>query len=126
MKIILSRKGFDSSSGGGSSPILPDGTLLSLPIPDEDAGLKYAELQTGFGLSYYDLLKQLGDKKLTPNDEAHLDPDIVKNVLPRKTGWKACFGQSNQSQSHLENNQVGKGSLFLFFGRFSKTEKSKR
>jgi len=34
MKIILSRKGFDSSYGGCPSPILPDGTLLSLPIPE--------------------------------------------------------------------------------------------
>jgi len=34
MKIILSRKGFDSKNGGIASPILPDGALLSLPIPD--------------------------------------------------------------------------------------------
>ena len=33
MKIILSRKGFDSASGGLCNPILPDGTLLSMPIP---------------------------------------------------------------------------------------------
>jgi hypothetical protein len=33
MKVILSRKGFDSEYGGIASPILPDGTLLSLPIP---------------------------------------------------------------------------------------------
>lgn len=30
MKVILSRKGFDSGYGGFSSPVLPDGTLLSL------------------------------------------------------------------------------------------------
>ena len=29
MKIILSRKGFDSSYGGGASPIMPNGDLLS-------------------------------------------------------------------------------------------------
>ena len=36
MKIMLSRKGFDSTKedGGYPSPILPDGTLLSLPVPD--------------------------------------------------------------------------------------------
>ncbi len=28
MKIILSRKGFDSANGGQASPILPDGTML--------------------------------------------------------------------------------------------------
>ncbi|MEZ4682601.1 MAG: hypothetical protein R2932_51180 [Caldilineaceae bacterium] len=45
MKIILSRKGFDSSSGGVASPILPDGTLLSLPIPDATGPITYADLE---------------------------------------------------------------------------------
>ena len=35
VRVVLSRKGFDSSSGGYPSPILPDGTLLSLPIPEK-------------------------------------------------------------------------------------------
>ncbi|KKL54562.1 hypothetical protein LCGC14_2264180 [marine sediment metagenome] len=34
MKLILSRKGFNSTYGGYPSPILPDNTLLSLPIPN--------------------------------------------------------------------------------------------
>ena len=33
MKLIFSRKGFDSSAGGIPSPILPDGRMISLPIP---------------------------------------------------------------------------------------------
>ena len=36
MKLILSRKGFDSANGGCPSPIL-DGRLCSLPIPDAGA-----------------------------------------------------------------------------------------
>ncbi|HEX6606573.1 MAG TPA: hypothetical protein VF276_06620, partial [Chloroflexia bacterium] len=36
MKIILSRKGFDSSIGKVPSPIFPSGELRSLPIPDHD------------------------------------------------------------------------------------------
>ena len=51
MRIILSRKGFDSSSGGVPSPIFPDGTTLSLFIPDKlsrintnhQGGLKYID-----------------------------------------------------------------------------------
>ena len=35
MKIILSRKGFDSKNGGFPSPVLPDGKMMSLPIPIE-------------------------------------------------------------------------------------------
>ena len=36
MKIILSRKGFDSANGGIVSPIMEDGTLISFPIPSDD------------------------------------------------------------------------------------------
>ena len=43
MKVILSRKGFDSSNGGCPSPIMPDGTLLSMPIPSNDE-IGYDEL----------------------------------------------------------------------------------
>jgi len=44
MKVILSRKGFDSGTGGYPSPILPDGTLLSLPIPDATSDIKYSDI----------------------------------------------------------------------------------
>ena len=33
MKVILSRKGFDSSAGGYASFIYPNGKMQSLPIP---------------------------------------------------------------------------------------------
>ena len=36
MKFILSRKGYDSQYGGEPSPVLADGTMLSLPIPDAE------------------------------------------------------------------------------------------
>ena len=37
MKVILSRKGMDSSQGGHPGIILPDNTILYYPIPgDED------------------------------------------------------------------------------------------
>ena len=32
--MIFSRKGFDSSYGGAVSPILPDGTMVTIPIPE--------------------------------------------------------------------------------------------
>ena len=38
MKIILSRKGFDSSNGGIVSPIFEDGSMISFPIPSKDNG----------------------------------------------------------------------------------------
>lgn len=47
MKIILSRKGFDSANGGIVSPIFNNGTMLSLPIPSKDHKkdkIKYSDL----------------------------------------------------------------------------------
>lgn len=74
MKVILSRKGFDSSCGGQASPILPDGTLLSLPIPSNDVH-KYSELSWGC-LSYLDIIKQLKHKTtLNERSHCHLNPD---------------------------------------------------
>ena len=35
MKVIFSRKGFDSSYGGFPSIILPDGQMISFPIPEK-------------------------------------------------------------------------------------------
>jgi hypothetical protein len=32
MKVILSRKGFDSANGGIVSPIFEDGAMISMPI----------------------------------------------------------------------------------------------
>ena len=58
MKIILSRKGFDSSNGGIPSPILPDGTLLSLPIPAKLDTISFDDLNYN-GVLYSDILKQL-------------------------------------------------------------------
>lgn len=45
MKLILSRKGFDSDSGGYPSPIFPDGSLIPLPIPASGyvSGVNFAE-----------------------------------------------------------------------------------
>jgi hypothetical protein len=45
MRIILSRKGFDTEYGQMPSPIMPDGTLLSLPIPAKDEKINYNNLQ---------------------------------------------------------------------------------
>src|SRR5574337_289673 len=47
MNVVLSRKGFDSGAGGHASPILPDGTMVSLPIPSPLDALDYADVATG-------------------------------------------------------------------------------
>lgn len=121
MKVILSRKGFDSSCGGQPSPILPDGTLLSMPIPSNDKQ-KYDELSFG-SLNYLDIIKQLNPKTtLNETSHCHLDPDLRASTVPRKNGWKPSFGQTGSSLTELRDNRVKEGDLFLFFGWFKKTE----
>ncbi len=100
MKIILSRKGFDSSNGKIPSPIMPDGTLLSMPIPTVD-GIRFDELEYE-GVSYQDILGQLNPKG--DYNRCHLDPDIRPGV--RKTpvpNWKPAFGQIDAAQGYLSN-----------------------
>lgn len=120
MKIILSRKGFDSSYGDGPSPIFPDGKMISFPIPDEKAAIKYSDLKIDNNKTYLDLIKEL-ELKEGLEDTCHLDPDIYREVLDRKEEWRPLFGQIGAAQSHLENQHVKEGDLFLFFGTFRET-----
>ncbi|MFZ4580840.1 MAG: hypothetical protein ACOYOB_20855 [Myxococcota bacterium] len=117
MNVILSRKGFDSKAGGGPSPILPDGTLLSLPIPSDDADC-FAELRHG-GHTYAQLLEMLGLR--SASGWCHVDPDLRHEVKPRKRGWRGGFGQANAALEHLHGHRVGARDLFLFFGWFRAT-----
>ena len=123
MKVILSRKGFDSANGGIASPIFEDGTMLSFPIPSKDHDkdkIAYEEL-TCNKILLNELLENLGYKG---DKYCHLDPDLdsTRRVVSVE-GWKPAFGQINQSASYLINNQIV-GDLFLFFGNFRNVVKS--
>lgn len=61
MKVILSRKGFDSANGGIVSPILEDGAMISFPIPSPDANT-FFELEYN-GIPYAQLLHDLKYKE---------------------------------------------------------------
>lgn len=122
MKIILSRKGFDSSYGKIPSPILPDGTLLSLPIPSKGDPDTYSDISFN-GQTYYDIITQLNPRtKIKPDHFLHLDPDIRAEVKPRENNWTPAFGQGMAALGHLKNQGVGMGDIFLFFGWFRQTE----
>lgn len=126
MKVILSRKGFDSEYGTIPSPILPDGTLLSLPIPADDGIVTYDMLYIN-DISYSNLLLDLHPTtyhKLYNNGlHCHLDPDIRKDaLLLRPRDWFPVFGQCQAAEGHLRNMHVCAGDIFLFFGTFRKTE----
>lgn len=121
MKIILSRKGFDAKNGRFQSPILPDGTMLSMPIPgsSEDS---YADIEYN-GLKYSELLNQLKPKNIVSSSQCHLDPDIRAGIRIKSVdNWRPAFGQAGGPQTHLENYDVGLNDIFLFFGWFKETE----
>lgn len=123
MRVILSRKGFDSSIGGYPSPII-NGTPLSFPIPDSKDKIKYSNLKFN-GKSYLEIMRGLGIKKFDENSTCHLDPDLRFDILDNRicpNDWKGSLGQVSQAQRHLENQGVGIGDLFLFFGWFKETE----
>jgi len=147
MKVILSRKGFDSSSGGFASPVFDKKEMLSLPIPEvyDRGGIGYDRLRLPLSIadktgcetykdlmsikiktqrtakSYFEHMKAQYKHKLTYL--CHPDPDLLNywgNEFgsTEKEEWLPMFGQSDSAQTILSNEGVGEGDLFLFFGRF--------
>ena len=105
MRIIFSRKGFDSAAGGGPSPIV-DGRPVSLPIPSGGhSATTYADLKLG------ELAGAASRGKIDPADYCHHDP------MFRSEGV-CLFGQCGAAQTHLANQGVGVGDVFVFFGLF--------
>jgi hypothetical protein len=117
MKIIFSRKGFDSSSGGAPSPIFPDGRILSLPIPDKQSPICYNDIRWD-EYSLGTIVSQLTNGKIRGSYRAHLDPDLRREGMPRFGNWKPVLGQTGAAQSHLRNYSINTGDVFLFFGLF--------
>jgi hypothetical protein len=117
MRIILSRKGFDSANGGCPSPIFRDGSMLALPIPDEHAPVRYRDLAWR-GRNVGEVVERRTGGRIPGRHFAHLDPDLRREALPRPDGWRPAFGQRGQAQGHLRNQGVRAGDLFLFWGLF--------
>ncbi|MGA7676408.1 MAG: hypothetical protein WCA78_15350 [Rhizomicrobium sp.] len=121
MKIVLSRKGFDSANGGVPNPILPGGILIPLPIPASRDPHTYDDIAVK-GVSLGPLVEELTGGKYKRTHRCHLDPDLDAGSLPRTVGWRPAFGQIGAAQSHLARHAIGKGDLFLFFGWFREAE----
>lgn len=122
MKLILSRKGFDSSAGGCPSPVFPDGSCYALPIPDTRSRIAYRDIEFN-GINVGKLVRDLTGDRRGGLRKAHLDPDIIEPVRPRIAGWRPNLGQTGSAQGHLSKQQVSEGDLFLFFGLFREVHK---
>lgn len=119
MKIIFSRKGFDSGNGGMPSPILPDGRMLSLPILS-NSERPLSDMQ--FDPEINKLVSDLSDQRIVGSSCVHFDPDLDMALLPRSHGWRPSLGQVGAAQSHLENEKIEPSDIFLFFGWFRQVE----
>lgn len=139
-KIVLSRKGYDSSAGGSFSPYDPDSlNYIVLPIPQKEGEakignpLKFEDVKIRSDYLPYNasnlkgVIEATGRKQtLRENskwiycEHTHFDPWL--GPCPWLSGDSdhhiGAFGQVGIPQKHLCKNGVGEGSLFLFFSRF--------
>lgn len=121
-KIILSRKGFDSSLGRSPSPIFPDGSICSLPIPSRDGFDKQSYQMINYNNTDLGrIVSELTNNKVKSSCITHFDTDLRFDALKRAGNWLPLFGQVDAAQTHLENQNVESGDLFLFFGWFRET-----
>jgi hypothetical protein len=105
VKIIFSRKGFDSGAGGVPSPII-DGRPISLPIPTKRRSeTTYADLWLS------QIVEAATKGRIAGTSLCHHDPMFEDG--------RCAFGQTGAAQAHLANNVVGVGDVFLFFGLFA-------
>lgn len=110
MKIVFSRKGFDTQNGFGPSPIV-DGRPVSLPIPDTKGLSRTTYAQLGLG----DHAVQASGGKIRGDALCHHDPMFTPD-------GRCYFGQCQSAQGHLANEGIGPGDVFLFFGLFARPD----
>lgn len=76
MSIVLSREGFDSSMGGVASPIFPDGSMLSLPIPDPAGPVALGELRPR-GVDLVQVVDDLTRRRIGAGTHVHLLDEVA-------------------------------------------------
>lgn len=96
--------------------------MISFPIPAAREQRSLAEFNR-HGLNLGDLAAELNPKHAR-NIKVHMDPDIDRDLIPRPKGWRPALGQVKSAQSHLANQHVGVGDLFLFYGWFRQIEQA--
>lgn len=112
MRLVFSRKGFDSTAGGAPSPIIK-GHPLSLPIP-----ATRGETTTYGAVGLGDPAHAVTRGRLSHDSKCHDDP-----LFSDGSCW---FGQCGSAQGHLAKSGVVPGDVFLFFGLFADEETGER
>lgn len=140
MKVIFSKKGMDSTYGKVVNPILPDGTMLSLPIPRPNEKYSYEKLfYEPLNKSLKDIIEELEKNKIKNKfnfekyqnkkgewidyaGRCHADPFIFDYYFP-KSKFNASLGYryGNRNNFDKDPKKVEEKDLFLFFGTFKHT-----
>ena len=102
---------------------MPDGRMISLPIPHASGTLPFKALRNR-GLDIGQLASDLTGRPGMATEPAHLDPDLDPTARRRRHGWRPSFGQDGAAQRHLDRMGIGVGDLFLFFGWFREVVES--
>ena len=119
MRLILSRKGFDSSSGGCPSPIFPD---CSMCASDPTSGPVCVTIFLGV-----DAISEASCETHSREAEKRLPgPSRPRPIWPRNPGWCPTLGQIGSAQGHLRKQGVGPGDLFLFWASFRRVDEDLR
>jgi hypothetical protein len=117
MKIILSKKGWDTMFGGLPSPII-GGAITSLPIPEKGNGARFSDLVISSHETICDVVKRHYPKVFEKigDAECHADPNLV-NYFGAEN-FLGSVGQVDSAFGHLKNQGVKVGDLFIFYGLF--------
>ena len=140
-KVVLSKKGFDDSTGENPSIILPEEykfQMISFPIPEVNPtriGFSAKDLEYHLENNKTKTLQQFFDElELSfPSDSFHYDPELLITNKLRKDknkNYYATLGQSSTASSVLldsahadtkSRNPLSKDDVMLFFGTFKRT-----
>ena len=105
-KLIISRKGFDSGSGGCPSPIFPDGTMFSLPIPSGDEE-SFEDLQHG-DVDIASVVSGITNGRVSGlrPDPPRLRPELRRVPVPERPSCLATVaGHARPSRHRAEPSQ---------------------
>ena len=103
--------------------------MFSLPIPSGDEET-FEHLQHG-DIDIETVVTGITNGRMSGRDRVpHLDPDLNFNTYRYRKGranwqkWRGMLGQAGIAQSHLNNQGVASGDVFLFFGLYRRVEET--
>lgn len=119
MKIILSRKGMDSTFGNLSNLVFThdnESEYIILPIPSLLDKATYDDLRITQYRSFLQKLYNTPKFSCLSGKHCHCDPNLT-NFYNEKE-FLGSVGQCEISQSHLANQNIKKNDIFIFWGLF--------